>query len=225
MFFYDPTIIILLPALLLALYAQGKVQSTFSKYSKKRSARGVTGKEAATMILRSQGIDDVEVFRAGGVLSDHYNPLNKKLFLSEPVYSSDSLAALGVAAHEVGHAIQDKFNYIPIKIRSVIVPAVSLGSNLAIPLFIFGLILGIPYLVNLGIILFSGVVLFHFVTLPVEFDASRRALKALSDTGILTEYEIDGAKKVLSAAALTYIAAALMSILQLLRLIIISRRR
>lgn len=225
MFWFDSTVIILLPALILAIFAQLRVHETFKKYSKRRSVRGITGKEAAKLILAGEGLKDVEIFRTSGFLGDHYNPMNKRLYLSDEVYDSDSLAALGVAAHEAGHAIQDKQKYIPMKIRAAFVPAVSLGSNLAIPIFFLGLLFGMPFLLNLGIVLFSSVVLFHLVTLPVEIDASRRALKALAETGILVESEVDGARKVLSAAALTYIAATLMSALQLLRLILIARRK
>jgi len=225
MFFWDSTVILLLPALILAIYAQYKVQSTFNKYSRVRSARGLTGADCAEIILRSNGLSRVTVVPTGGMLTDHYNPITKKLYLSEGVYNSDSVAALGVAAHEVGHALQDKFGYLPMKMRALVVPVAGLGSNLAIPLFIIGLIFSYPLLVNLGLLLFAGVVVFHIVTLPVEFNASKRALDALSKEGVLAESEIYGAREVLNAAALTYIAATAMAIIQLLRLLLIARRR
>lgn len=217
--FFDPTMMLLLPALLLALWAQGKVKSTFAKYSAVGSRQGVTGASAARALLDRFGLGGVPINRVRGNLTDHYDPRTKELSLSDSVYGSTSIAAIGVAAHEVGHAIQDKMNYSPLKIRNSIVPVVGIGSSLAMPLFFIGLLLRGPTLMNLGILLFLGVIIFHVVTLPVEFDASRRALKLLGDTGILSSDEIRGAGSVLSAASWTYIAATVMAFAQLLRLL------
>ena len=225
MFFLSPMdIILLLPALALSLYAQMKVKKAFAEMSRVRNASGMTGAEVAERLLRRNDIPDVEVEEVQGLLTDHYDPIHKKLRLSRDVYRSDSLAALGVAAHETGHAIQHKEAYTPLKIRQSIFPLTNIGSRMAIPLFIAGLFLSIPFLIDLGIYLFAGTVLFYIVTLPVEFNASKRALAQLSSGGYLRADEIAGAKKVLDAAALTYVAAAAMAMLQLIRLLLIRGR-
>ena len=194
-------------------------------YKKIRNHSGITGAEAAQRILRAAGITDVQVVPIRGSLTDHYDPRTKTVSLSEDIYGRNSLAAVGVAAHECGHAIQDAINYAPLNIRSAIVPAANIGSQLSWPLFIAGLIFSIRPLVTLGIVLFSLAVLFQLVTLPVEVNASSRALKMLESTGILGTDEKKGARKVLTAAALTYVAALAASILQLLRLIILAGGR
>lgn len=223
---WDWTLILLLPAFLLSLYAQFRVSSTFNRYSKVRSGRGLTGAAGARRLLDGGGLSHVPIELSQGRLSDHYDPRGKVLRLSPDVANKDSLASLGVAAHEVGHALQDAEGYAPMRLRSSLVPAASLGSNLGIILFIAGLFIGRnPLLMNLGILFFSAAVLFTLVTLPVEFNASRRALALLNSQGILVSTEVDGARKVLSAAGLTYVAAALMAIAQLARLILISRSR
>ena len=226
-FYFDPTMLIVLPGLLLALWAQFKVNSTYSRYSRVGSRRGMTAAQAARMLLDENGLSEVRIERIGGRLSDHYDPRAKVLRLSDDVMNSTSVAALGVAAHEAGHAVQDATNYRPLMLRSALAPVVSLGSNLAIPLFLLGLIFTWEPLVNVGIILFGLVVVFSLITLPVEFNASRRALATLESGAILDSVELRGAKAVLSAAALTYVASALQSILNLLRLLVISggRRR
>ncbi len=226
-FFYDPTILIVLPGLLLALWAQFRVNSTFSKYSEVGTHRGYTAEQAARILLDENNLQSVRIERVSGHLSDHYDPRDKVLRLSDSVMNSTSVAALGVAAHEAGHAVQDANGYKPLVLRSAMAPVVSIGSNLAIPLFILGLIFAWEPLVNLGIILFSLIVVFSLVTLPVEFDASRRALATLEGNSLLDSDELTGARRVLNAAALTYVAAALQSILNLLRLLILSggRRR
>ena len=223
--FYWWSLILLAPALVLGLYAQARVSSSFNKYSQIASRRGLTGAEAARQLLDSAGLNDVGIEVAGSRLSDHYDPRTRTLTLSPPVGQSNSLAALGVAAHETGHAMQHAEGYAAFRLRSAIVPVANLGSNLGFILFFFGLIFyrnGL--LMSLGIILYSAAVLFTIVTLPVEFNASKRAVTLLENRSILMGEELDGAKKVLSAAALTYVAAALMAMLQLLRLILISRR-
>ena len=223
----DPTYILIIIAAIISLAAQYMVQSSFSKYSRYQSSRGITGAQAAQNILRANGINDVTIKRVQGSLTDHYDPRNKTLNLSDTVYNKTSVAAVGVAAHECGHAIQHSVNYAPLNLRTAIVPLANIGSNLSWPLFLAGLIFSVEPLLNIGILLFSLAVLFQVVTLPVEYNASSRALKMLESTGILSPDENKGAKKVLSAAALTYVAAVAASILQLLRLIILSggRRR
>jgi Zn-dependent membrane protease YugP len=228
MVFWDWTLILLLPAFVLGIYAQAKVTSTFKRYSQVASSRGVTGTQAARLVLDGGGLYKVGIEVAGGRLSDHYDPRTRSLTLSPDVGNSTSLAALGVAAHEAGHALQHAEGYAAFKVRSALVPVANIGSNLGIMVFFVGLIFGasqgIPWLMNVGILLFSAAVLFSLVTLPVEFNASNRAIKELTNKSILVGAELEGAKKVLSAAALTYVAAALMSVLTLLRLILISRR-
>jgi Zn-dependent membrane protease YugP len=225
MFFWDWTLILLVPALLLGIYAQAKVSSSFSRYSQIPSARGITGAQAARAILDAAGLGHVDIRVAGARLSDHYDPRTQTLSLSPEVGDSDSLAALGVAAHEAGHAIQHASGYLAFRLRSALVPVAQFGTSLGFILFFVGLLFfRSGLLLNLGILLYAGAVLFTLVTLPVEFNASRRALALLSERNILVADEISGARKVLSAAALTYVAAALMAVLQLLRLIMISRR-
>ncbi|MEG0214811.1 MAG: zinc metallopeptidase [Hungatella sp.] len=217
----DPTIILVLIGALLSMVASGKVQSTFQKYAKVRSMSGMTGAEAAKKLLNSQGIFDVTVQKVSGQLTDHYDPRNKTLNLSESVYQATSVAAIGVAAHECGHAIQDHVGYIPLKLRSSFVPVANLGSRLSWPLILIGLLLSAGPFIEIGIWMFVLAVLFQLITLPVEFNASGRAVALLDQTGILAGQEVDQTKKVLGAAALTYVAAAAGSILQLLRLVIL----
>lgn len=220
----DPTYLILIPAILISAWAQFKVSSTFNKYSTVRSINGYTGAQVARILLNDAGLQEVEIQQVPGRLSDHYDPRAKVLRLSSDVYGSTSVASIGVAAHEVGHAIQDKESYSALVFRNAIVPVVNFSSSLSWILFFIGILLSYSTLVTIGIILFSVVVLFQLVTLPVEFNASSRALKLLEARGILYDKEVDGARKVLSAAALTYVAATLMAILQLVRLIAISNR-
>ncbi|MCE5275582.1 MAG: zinc metallopeptidase [Syntrophaceae bacterium] len=215
--FFDPLyIIMIVPAFLLSLFAQFRVKSTYSRYSKVATSRGVTGAQAARRILDSEGITDVSIELSRGFLSDHYDPRSRVLRLSEGVYAGDSLASVGVAAHEAGHAIQHARGYAPLQLRSALVPISSLGSNLAWPLLIIGFIFMAKSFIMAGILFFTFAVLFQIVTLPVEFNASSRALQALPATGILSDTEVQGARKVLSAAALTYVAAAAMAVIQLL---------
>ncbi|KNZ68734.1 putative peptidase membrane zinc metallopeptidase [Thermincola ferriacetica] len=220
--FWDPTIIILIPGLLLSLYAQFKIQSTFARYLQVRSAAGITGAEAARRLLERARIYDVAVEMTPGTLSDHYDPRKKVLRLSPQVYNGTSLASLGVAAHEVGHAIQHDTGYMPLNIRAAFVPVVNIGSTLAFPLLILGLILAIKPLVWVGIYAFAAVVLFQLVTLPVELNASARAMANLEGSGLISGAEVGATRKVLDAAALTYVAAAVVSILQLVRLLAIA---
>ncbi|MFN4200404.1 MAG: zinc metallopeptidase [Fervidobacterium gondwanense] len=222
--FYDPTFIILLPALLLSLWATISVQSRFSEYSKVRSRIGMTGAELARFILESAGLYDVKIEALPGALTDHYDPRTKIVRLSQATYSSDSVAALGVVAHEIGHAIQHAKGYVPLVIRNTIAPVAQFSSNLAWIFFIIGLVTGMFGLAQLGIILFSIAVLFSIITLPVEFDASKRALAILQKNLMMPAEELKGVKAVLSAAAMTYVAAMLMAVLQLVRMILIARR-
>lgn len=221
----DPTMLILIPAVLLSMWAQSRVQSTFSQYSRVMARGGVTAEQAARMLLTRFGLGSMPINRVAGSLTDNYNPANRTLNLSESVYNSRSIASIGVAAHEVGHAIQHSQLYAPLMFRNSIVPVVNISSSASMPLFIIGLMMGNSMLVNLGIILFTGSLIFHLVTLPVELDASSRALKLLEQTGTLSSDELAGARKVLNAAAWTYIAAALMSVLQLVRLLMIKNSR
>ncbi len=220
-FFYDPTIVLLIPAIILAVWAQIKVRSTFKKYEKVATSGSVSGAAVAKHILQRNGIFDVEVETVPGELSDHYDPRDKKLRLSENNYHGKSLSAVAVAAHEAGHAIQHNKQYAPLQLRHAILPVTSFSSGAAFPLFFIGFLFSVPILIDVGIILFSAVVLFHLVTLPVEFNASNRALQLLSSQGLLANQEISGARKVLNAAALTYVAAAAVSLIHLVRLLIL----
>lgn len=223
--FYDSTIILIIPALIFSLWAQHKINSAYSKYSRVPSSTGVTSDQAARAILDSNGLYNVRIEHIAGNLTDHYDPRAKVLRLSASVANNRSIAAIGVAAHECGHAVQDAESYAFLRIRNSIVPVVNIASTASIPLFIIGLLMNAMNLATIGIILFSATLVFHLVTLPVEFDASARALKILSSRGILRSGEIEGAKKVLSAAAMTYVAAVLMSAMQLLRLLAIRNNR
>lgn len=224
-FIFDPTFFILIPALVLAVWAQAKVRSAFQRYSAVDARRGVTARDAVRAILDSNDLGSVPIERVQGALTDHYDPRSKVLRLSDSVYGSHSIAAIGVAAHEAGHAIQDASGYTPLRLRNAFVPVAGLGSSLALPLFFIGFLFGTPMLMDAGIIFFSAVLLFHLVTLPVELDASRRALGILSDSGLLARDEIGGARSVLNAAALTYVAATLMSALQIVRLFLLRGMR
>ncbi|RGY99481.1 peptidase [Clostridium sp. AM58-1XD] len=224
-FYFDPTMILVLIGAVLSFWASSRVNTTFAKYSRMRSMTGMTGAQAAERLLHSQGIYDVTVRSVRGKLTDHYDPRSKTVNLSEDVYSSSSVAAIGVAAHECGHAMQDNQGYSPLRIRSAFVPVASLGSRLSWPLILIGLLVSIPFLLELGIWMFVLAVLFQLITLPVEFNASRRAVALLDSQGILRGEEVDGTRKVLGAAALTYVAAAAASILQLLRLVILFGNR
>ena len=215
--FFDPLYFLIVgPALLLSLWAQVKVKSTFARYSRVATHSNINGAEAAARILQSFGIRNVDVQQTQGFLSDHYDPRKRVLRLSPDVFQGKSIASLGVAAHEAGHALQHAQNYFPLQVRSALVPMTQFGSWLAWPLLLIGFLLQSQQLLLAGIILFSAAVLFQLVTLPVEFDASRRAVAILGSQGILSGPELDGTRKVLSAAALTYIAAAAAAVLQLL---------
>ena len=219
-YYYDPTYMLIVISALISLFAQFLINSRFSKYSRVRSRSGMTGAQAAERILQSQGIYDVAIQRVSGKLTDHYDPRNKTLNLSDAVYASTSVAAVGVAAHECGHAIQHARGYAPLSFRSALVPVANIGSQLSWLFIILGIFFGGSHtLIMIGILMFSAAVLFQLVTLPVEFNASGRALKLLSETGILQKDEVSDTRKVLSAAALTYVAAAATAVLQLLRLL------
>ena len=228
--YYDPTYFLVLIGVVLSLLAQAKVKSTFAKYSNVGNARRLTGAEAAQQILNGAGIYDVRIEHVGGNLTDHYDPRAKVLRLSDSVYGQLSVAAIGVAAHECGHAIQHAKGYAPLKFRSALVAVANFGAQIAWPLIIFGLFLtskASQTLITIGVIAFLGSVLFHLVTLPVEFNASSRAIQIIAESSILYSKEIKGAKKVLGAAALTYVASAATAILQLLRILLLvgGRRR
>ena len=218
-------IVLIVPAMLLSLYAQFKVKSTYAKYAKVMSRRGMTANDAVAFILRNNGITDVSVQPIAGELTDHYSPNEKIIRLSQGVYGKTTVAALGIAAHEAGHTVQHYSNYGPIQFRNALVPVANLGSTLSMPLILIGFVFNFSLLVNLGIIFFAAATLFQLVTLPVELNASSRAMKALESSGALNDDELKMTKKVLSAAALTYVAALAVSFAQLLRLILISRRR
>ncbi len=225
---FDGTYVLIILAFLISALVSAKMNATFSKYSKVRSYCGMTGAQAAQRILSSAGIYDVRIEHVSGKLTDHYDPSNKVLRLSDAVYGNTSIAAIGVAAHECGHAVQHARDYTPLSVRSAIVPIANFGSQLSWPLFLAGLIFSFRPLLMIGILLFCAALLFQIVTLPVEFNASARALRMLDETGIMGKQEIRGTKKVLRAAAMTYVAAVIGSLLQLLRLLILSgafRRR
>ena len=220
-YYYDPTLIFVIIGALLSLVASARVNSTYNKYSKVRSMSGMTGAEAAKRLLNSQGIYDVQVRPVSGQLTDHYDPRSKTVNLSDSVYGSTSVAAIGVAAHECGHAMQDNTGYVPLKLRGAIVPVANIGSQAAFPIILLGFFIGgvgSP-LVNIGLLLFSVAVLFQLVTLPVEFNASSRAIHLLGEVGILGSEELGHTRKVLGAAALTYVAALAATVLQLARLV------
>lgn len=223
---FDPTYILVMIGIVITLIASANVNTTFARYKKVGSKRGITGAQAAAQILANAGLSHVRIERISGSLTDHYDPRTKVLRLSDDVYASTSVASIGVAAHECGHAIQDQQSYAPLRIRNAIVPVANIGTNLSWPIIILGVILSMNQtLIQLGIVLFSLGVAFQLVTLPVEFNASNRALRILADTGMLYEDELPKTRKVLKAAALTYVAAAAASILQLLRLVLLFGRR
>lgn len=228
--FFDPTYLLILIGVMLSLWASAKLRSTYSKYSQMRSYSGITGAEAAEKILHTSGIYDVRVEHIAGNLTDHYDPGSKVLRLSDTVYGSQSVAAIGVAAHECGHAVQHAKGYTPLRFRSALVPIANFGATISWPLILVGILIGgsnSSLLISLGIFAFSFAVLFQLVTLPVEYNASNRAVGILGQSGILGQEELTAAKKVLGAAALTYVAGAATQILQLLRLLILfgGRRR
>ena len=227
-FYFDSTYILIIIGAILCLLASAKVRSTYSRYQRVRSASGLTGREAAERILYYSGIQDVRVEHVAGNLTDHYDPRSKVLRLSDTTYGYPSVAAVGVAAHECGHAIQHARGYAPLSFRSALVPLANFGSTIAWPLIILGFLFNnqsSQLFINIGILAFSLAVLFQIVTLPVEFNASGRALRILSETGMLQSEELSMTRKVLSAAALTYVASAAAAILQLLRLILLANRR
>lgn len=226
--YFDPTYVLVILGVIICLAASAKMRSTFNKYSRVRSRTGMTGREAAEYVLRSAGIYDVRVEHVGGNLTDHYDPRTKTLRLSDATYNSQSVAAIGVAAHECGHAVQHATGYAPLRFRGALVPVANLGSTIVWPLIIIGLLFtgqSSMLFLNLGILAFSLAVLFQIVTLPVEFDASNRAVRVLGSTGLLYEDELRDTRKVLTAAALTYVAGAAASILQLLRIILLANSR
>ena len=228
-YYYDPTYILVLIGAVLSLWASATVKSTYNKYSRVYSYSGLTGAQAAAQILRQAGIYDVRIEHVSGNLTDHYDPKARVLRLSDSVYGSNSVAAIGVAAHECGHAIQDQEDYVPLRFRSAFVPVATLGTQVAFPILLLGVFLGSShFLIQVGLLCFFFGVLFQLITLPVEFNASGRAVRILRETGMMSDDELSKTKKVLSAAAMTYVAAAAASILSMLRLIILfggNRRR
>jgi Zn-dependent membrane protease YugP len=228
MFFWDYTFFLLIPPLLLAFYAQAKVKNTYTKYSRVFASSGISGARMAQEILNLGGASDVKIERTPGKLSDHYDPRKRALRLSEGVYASDSISALGIAAHEAGHALQHHTGYAPLHLRNAIYPVASIGSTLAFPLFFIGFLFsskGPSILMDIGILLFTGAVVFSVLTLPVEFNASKRAVALLGERGYLRGPELDGARRVLSAAALTYVASTAMAAMQLLRMFLLRSSR
>ena len=221
-FFFDPTMIIIIPALMLAGYAQYKVKHTFNKFDEIQIDSNISGAEAARKILLNNNLQNVEIRKSDGKLSDHYDPKNKTLNLSSEVYNNNTVSAVGVAAHEVGHAIQDKESYKPLSFRASLVPAANIGSSFGMPLAIFGFFIRADFLIMTGFVLFSAAFLFHLVTLPVEFNASNRAISSLKSTNLLTDKEIKGVKKVLKAAAFTYVATTLVALANMLRILILA---
>lgn len=228
-YYYDPTYILVLIGAVLSLWASATVKSTYNKYSRVYSYSGLTGAQAAAQILKQAGIYDVRIEHVSGNLTDHYDPKARVLRLSDSVYGSNSVAAIGVAAHECGHAIQDQEDYVPLRFRSAFVPVANLGTQVAFPILLLGVFLGSShFLIQVGLLCFSFGVLFQLITLPVEFNASGRAVRILRETGMMSDDELSKTKKVLLAAAMTYVAAAAASILSMLRLIILfggNRRR
>lgn len=226
MFFFDPTFILLIPALLLAFWAQRKVKSTYRKYSQVRSYSGLNGAQVARRILDIHGLNDIEVEAVSGVLTDHYDPKHRKVRLSEATYAQGSVAALGIAAHEVGHAIQHAEGYSALQLRHTLLTPANLGSTMAFPLFFIGFIFSsLNILMTIGIVLFAAALTFQLVTLPVEYDASKRALASLRSTGLMADAEVGQARKVLNAAAWTYVASATVALTHLIRLIVLRNMR
>ncbi len=222
--YWDSTIVILIPAIIFSLIAQLMVKSTFAKYSKVRNDRGLTGADAARAILDSNGLSYINIERVSGELTDHYDPRANVIRLSDSVYGNDSVAAVGVAAHEAGHAVQYAKGYGPIKLRNAIIPVTQLGSRLSTPIVLLGIVFSMDFLITAGILLFCAVVFFQLVTLPVEFNASSRALSTLREDRFLDDTELKGAKSVLTAAAMTYVAALVSALLSLVRLIALANR-
>lgn len=225
MFYFDRTYVLVLIGLLISSLAQANIQRKFDKYKKIKTQKSITGFDAARYILSTNSYNDISIKKVGGSLSDYFNPINKEIALSETSMTDTSIASLAVAAHECGHVIQYKKGYIPLKIKSYIVPAVNLGSKLSFPMILLGIFLSMGKLISIGIFLFSFVLIFQIITLPVEFDASRRALKVLDESGMLVGVENDYAKDMLKAAALTYVAATISTALQFLRLWILFGNR
>lgn len=226
MFWYDYYYFVLVvPAIVLSLIAQAKVKSTYSKYAKVANTKRISGAQAAYNVLLHYGINNVKIEQTTGKLSDHYDPRSNVIRLSPEVYSGSSIASIGIACHEAGHAAQHAQNYVPIKVRNAILPVANFGSSAGVLIAVFGYFLGFGILVDIGIILFAAVVVFQLVTLPIEFNASSRALKVIDETGMLYEEEQKGAKKVLSAAAMTYVASLLVSLMSLIRLILRTNNR
>lgn len=224
-FAYYMTGFVMIPVFIFALFCQLKVKSNFNRYSKIRNSRGMTGADAAYRLLQLNGVNDVKIKRISGDLTDHYNPATKEICLSENVFNSTSIAAIGVACHEAGHACQHAEGYLPLKIRNLAIPLTRFGSSLGVPLTLLGIVFTYEPLIYAGIILYSVVAFFQFITLPVEFNASSRALKVIESNAFLTNEEYKGARKVLSAAALTYVAALASALATLFRLLILSNRR
>jgi len=227
MFFpFDPTMILIIPVLILTFWAQMKVKSNYKKYLGIRSSLNISGAEVAQRILQQNGIHDVVIMEEPGELTDHYNPATKEVHLSEHIYHGTSIASLSIAAHEVGHAIQHAKGYYPVILRGKLLPAANIGSNFGFPLFLIGLLFSFPFLMDIGIIFFAGALIFHLVTLPVEFNASYRAIGELERGGFINVgLEKSGCKSMLSAAAMTYVASALMALVQLIRLLILRNSR
>ena len=225
MFYFDRTYVLVLIGLLISSLAQANIQRKFDKYKKIKTQKSITGFDAARYILSTNSYNDISIKKVGGSLSDYFNPINKEIALSETSMTDTSIASLAVAAHECGHVIQYKKGYIPLKIKSYIVPAVNLGSKLSFPMILLGIFLSMGKLISIGIFLFSFVLIFQIITLPVEFDASRRALKVLKESGMLVGVENDYAKDMLKAAALTYVAAIISTALQFLRIWILFGNR
>ncbi len=223
--YWDPTYVLVIIAFLLSMFASFGVNSTFSRYSNVLNMRGLTGMDAARQILDRNGLYNVSIEHVAGNLTDHYDPKANVIRLSDSTYNSSSVAAVGVAAHEAGHAVQHAVGYTPIKLRNKFVPIANIGASLSMPLFIIGLIMGLEKLSFAGVILFSAVLIFQLITLPVEFNASHRAMEVLDSTGMLSETEVKQAGKVLKAAAMTYVAAVAATALQLLRLLLILNNR
>lgn len=224
-YYFDPTYILVIIGLVISMIASANVNGSFRKYSRVLSRRGIRAEQAAQMLLRNAGITDVVIQRVQGNLTDHYDPRSKTLRLSDSVYGSTSVSAIGVAAHECGHAMQHANGYAPLQLRGALVPVVNIASTISMPLILIGLFLGYAGLAQVGVWMFAAVLVFQLVTLPVEFNASSRALRVLDSAGILYNEEVGAARRVLRAAALTYVASALATALQLFRLILLTNRR